>query len=101
MYLITPEGKWTNKRPIIPSVIHRLKRYSPDTASNMGRIADMSMEELVKNLVDDIDENLEASGEVVIPTNLQEQEKHKTIEVRTEEEEDTLVDLGPINLSEG
>ena len=57
-YLITPEGNWTDKRPIIPSVIHRLKRYSPDTAFNMGKIAEMSMEELVQNLVDDTDENL-------------------------------------------
>ena len=67
----------------------------------MGKIAEMSMEELVQNLVDDIDENLEASGEVVIPTNWQEQETDKTIQVRAEEEEDTMVDLGPINLSEG
>merc|ERR1711888_315563 len=37
-YLITPDGDWTNKRPIIPAVIHRLKRYHPDTASNMGKI---------------------------------------------------------------
>ena len=57
----------------------------------MGKIAEMSMEELVENLVDDIDENLEASGEVVIPTNWQEQETHKTIEVRAEEEEDILL----------
>ena len=100
-YLITPEGKWTDKRPIIPCVIHRLKRYSPDTASQMGKIAEMSMEELVQNLVDDTDENLEASGEVVIPTNWQEQETHRTIEVRAEEENETMVDLGPIDLSEG
>ena len=34
------------------------------------------MEELVQNLVDDTDENLEASGEVVIPTSSQKQETH-------------------------
>ena len=59
------------------------------------------MEELVENLVDDVDENLEASDEVEIPTNWQEQETHRTIEVRAEEEEETIVDLGPIDLSEG
>ena len=55
----------------------------------------------MQNVGDDIDENLEASGEVVIPTNWQEQETDKTIQVRAEEEEDTMVNLGPINLSEG
>ena len=59
------------------------------------------MEELVKNLVDDIDENLEASDEVEMPTHWWEQETHRTIEVRAEEEEETMVDLGPIDLSEG
>ena len=51
--------------------------------------------------MDDVDENLKASGEVEIPTNWQEQETHRTIEVRAEEEEETMVDLGPIDLSEG
>ena len=67
----------------------------------MEKIKEMSMEELVENLVDDVDENLEASDEVVIPTSWQEQETHRTIEVRAEEEEETMVDLGPIGLSEG
>ena len=70
-YLITPEGNWTEKRPVIPFVIHRLKRYSPDTSSEMEKIKEMSIEALVENLVEDVDENLEVSDEVEIPTNWQ------------------------------
>ena len=61
----------------------------------------MSMEELVEELIDHVDENLEASDEVRIPTQWQEQETHKVITVRAEEEEEVMVDLGPIDFGEG
>ena len=65
MYIITPHGEWTDKRPLIPAVIHRLKKYHPDTAEVSPR-TEATEEELVKELIDTVDENLEATDEVEI-----------------------------------
>ena len=96
-YLITPEGDWTDKRPIIPCVVHRLKRWRKDTALPIQALGKEETEELVKNLIDMVDEHLEATGEVNIPTNWTEQETYSTIKVTFPEEEEAMVDLGPID----
>ena len=65
MYMITPSGDWTDKRPSIPAVIHRMIRYEPDTALPTPRV-DITEEELIQELVDQVDENLESTDEVVL-----------------------------------
>ena len=98
-YLITPDGDWTPNRPTIPSVIHRLKRYNPDTALAMNVQEEVTDEELINHLVDVVDENLESTGEVEIPTNWTEQQSYIKVSIGKEEEE--MVDLGPINWGGG
>jgi hypothetical protein len=98
-YLITPDGDWTQNRPTIPCVVHRLKRYNPDTALPMNVLEDVTNEELINHLVDVVDENLESTGEVEIPINWTEQQSYVKVSIRTEEEE--MVDLGPINWGGG
>ena len=63
-YIIQPTGNWTDKRPNIPVVIHRLQRYLPDTATPSEE-TEITEDELVKELVDVVDENLEATGAVL------------------------------------
>ena len=65
MYVITPHGDWTDKRPLIPAVIHRLRRYHKDTAEATPK-TNATEEELVEDLIDKVDENLEASDEIYI-----------------------------------
>ena len=59
-YVIQPTGTWTDKRPRLPVVIHRLQRYFPDTATP-SEDTDATEEELVKELMDVVDENLESN----------------------------------------
>ena len=98
-YLITPDGDWTQNRPTIPCVVHRLKRYNPDTALPMNVQEDVTNEELINQLVDVVDENLESTGEVEIPINWTEQQSYVKVSIGTEEEE--MVDLGPIKWGGG
>lgn len=63
-YIIQPTGNWTDKRPNIPVVIHRLQRYNKDTAEET-EVTKATEEELVKELVDVVDENLEATDAVL------------------------------------
>jgi dUTPase len=100
-YLITPEGDWTDKRPIIPCVVHRLKRYNKDTALPMQAWGNITTEQLVQHLVDTVDENLEATGEVNIPTKWQEQTSYYPIKISFPHEEADMVDLGPIDMLVG
>ena len=62
-YIIQPTGNWTDRRPNIPVVIHRLQRYFPDTAIPSDR-TEATEEELVQELVDAVDENLEATDAI-------------------------------------
>ena len=60
---------------------------------------DVTNEELINHLVDVVDENLESTGEVEIPTNWTEQQSYIKVSIGTEEAE--MVDLGPINWGGG
>ena len=79
-YVIQPTGEWTNKRPKLATVIHRLKRYNPDTALPT-EVSQASEAELIKELVDEIDENLEATDAV-------DKEEVKTVKVTTPEDDE-------------
>ena len=100
-YLITPEGDWTDKRPIIPCVVHRLKQWRKDTALPITSLDNKETEGLIIKLVDTVDENLEATGEVNIPTKWTEQSTYSPIKVAFPEEEEAMVDLGSIDMPVG
>ena len=79
-YVITPHGDWTNNRPLIPTVIHRLQRYYPDTARGSPKTT-ATEAELVAELVDQVDENLVATDEVEIEVCPQ---QHPTLRVKVQ-----------------
>ena len=64
-YIITPHGDWTLNRPLIPTVIHRLQRYYPDTAKGSPKTL-ATEQELLAELVDRVDDNLVATDEVEV-----------------------------------
>ena len=85
-YIIQPTGTWTDKRPKIPAVIHRLQRYHEDTATPSPR-TEATEQELVEELVDKIDENLDSTGEVQIAS-YPEQHAEKAVKVTSLDDED-------------
>ena len=89
-YVIQPTGTWTDKRPRLPVVIHRLQRYFPDTATP-SEDTDVTEEELVKELMDVVDENLEATGAVF--DQRKEEMKKINVEITHDEEIDDIVDV--------
>ena len=93
MYMITPSGDWTDKRPSIPAVIHRMIRYEPDTALPTPRV-DITEEELIQELVDQVDENLESTDEVVLAICPEQQPTEKVkVQIPTENDVDVMVDV--------
>ena len=76
-----------------------MKRYNLDAALAINVQEDITNEELINPLVDVVDENLESTGEVEIPTNRTEQQSCIKVGIGAEEAE--MVDLGPINWGGG
>jgi dUTPase len=95
-YLITPHGDWTKHRPMIPCVIHRLLRYYPDTAKPTLYV-EATEKEIIDEMVDQVDGNLEASGEIVVPIQWTEQHSATPISVSYSVEEAEMVDVGLID----
>ena len=86
-YIIQPTGSWTDKRPKFPVVIHRLQRYFPDTATPSEE-TQATEAELIKELVDVVDENLEATDAV----SGDEEAKKVSVEIPRDDEVDDIVD---------
>ena len=86
-YIIQPTGNWTDKRPRFPVVIHRLQRYFPDTATPT-ETSQATEAELLKELVDVVDENLEATDAVTGETDT----KKAIVEVPKDDEVEDIVD---------
>ena len=89
-YVIQPTGTWTDKRPRLTVVIHRLQRYFPDTATPSEK-TQATEAELVRELMDVVDENLEATGAVFRevddgPTKI-------NVEIPKDDEVDDIVDV--------
>ena len=86
-YIIQPTGNWTNKRPKFPVVIHRLQRYFPDTATPTEE-TQATEAELLKELVDVVDENLEATAAVTGDDNT----NKVSVEIPRDDEVEDIVD---------
>ena len=57
--------------------------------------------EILEELIDEHDENLEASSEVEIPTRWTEQQTDQTVTVQVHEEEPNMVDMGQYDYEQG